>query len=52
MLANPRFMNDASSNLDAYDAYIRDAIAPWNESMILVHQLIDRNLGIKHETNP
>ena len=51
MLANPRFMNDTSSNFDTYDAYIRDAIAPWSKSMVLVHQLIDQNLNLAHEAN-
>jgi hypothetical protein len=49
MRQNPTFLNDLSNNADAYDAYIRDGLAPWARQMKLVHDLIDRNLGIQHD---
>lgn len=50
MRQNPTFLNDLSNNADAYDAYVRDGLAPWAMQMQLVHDLIDRNLGIQHDT--
>ena len=49
MRLNPVFLNDLSTNTDAYDAYVRDGLSPWAEQMKLVHDLIDRNLGIQHD---
>ena len=49
MRQNPAFLNDLSNNSDAYDAYVRDGLAPWAKQMKLVHELIDRNLGIQHD---
>ena len=49
MRQNPAFLNDLSTNADAYDAYVQDGLSPWAEQMKLVHHLIDRNLGIRHD---
>ena len=49
MRQNSTFLNDLSNNADAYDAYVRDGLAPWAMQMKLVHDLIDRNLGIQHD---
>jgi len=50
MRQDPAFLNDLSIDADIYDAYVRDALSPWAEQMRLVHQLIDRNLGVRHDT--
>ena len=49
MRQNSKFLTDLSTNADAYDAYVRDGLSPWAEQMKLVHDLIDRNLGIQHD---
>ena len=43
------FLNDLSTNADIYDAYVRDGLSPWAEQMRLAHQLIDKNLNIRHD---
>ena len=43
------FLNDFSTNADVYDAYVRDGLSPWAEQMRLAHQLIDKNLGVRHD---
>ena len=48
MRRNPRFLNDFSTNADAYDAYVRDGLLPWANQMRRVHDLLDRDLGIQH----
>ena len=45
----PAFLNDLSTNADVYDAYVRDGLSPWAEQMRLAHQLIDKNLGVRHD---
>jgi len=45
------FLNDLSANADVYDAYVRDGLSPWAEQMRLAHQLIDQNLGIRHDAS-
>jgi len=49
MRDDPTFLNDLSTNADVYDAYVRDGLSPWAEQMKLVHQLIDKNLGTRHD---
>ncbi len=49
MRANQTFLNDFSVNIDRYDAYIRDGLAPWSAQFDKVHQLVDDALGISHE---
>ncbi len=48
MRQNPSFLNDFSNNADAYDAYVRDALSPWDAQIRLVHDLLDRNLRLNH----
>jgi hypothetical protein len=48
MRANQAFRNQASSNADRYDAYVRDGLAPWIRSFDKVHGLVDEALGIGH----
>jgi len=50
MRQNQKFLNDLSTNADAYDAYVRDGLSPWAEQMRSVHRIIDRNLGIQDGT--
>lgn len=50
MRQDPAFLNDLSTNADVYDAYVRDGLSPWAEQMRLAHQLIDKNLGVGHDT--
>lgn len=49
MRANPGFLNNISANIDRYDAYIRDGLAPWSLQINKVHQLVDDSLGIQHD---
>jgi hypothetical protein len=48
MRANPKFLNSFSENVDRYDAYIRDGLAPWSLQIDKVHQLVDDALGMQH----
>ena len=43
------FLNQASENIDAYDAYLRDGLKPWSKQMDIVHESLDRILDIQHE---
>lgn len=49
MQKNRLFLNSFSENIDAYDAYLRDALLPWSDHMSLVHEMLDKSLGIEHE---
>jgi len=51
MRQDPSFLNDLSTNADVYDAYVRDGLSPWAEQMKLAHQLIDKNLSVRHEAS-
>ena len=48
MRDNPQFLNDFSNNTDIYDAYVRDGLLPWARQMRHVHDLLDKNLDIRH----
>jgi hypothetical protein len=48
MKQNQSFLNDASQNIDRYDSYIRDGVAPWDSQFDIVHNLVDIQLKIKH----
>jgi hypothetical protein len=48
MRANQSFLNQFSTNVDGYDAYIRDGLAPWISQFSIVHQLLDKALNINH----
>lgn len=51
MRRDPAFLNDLSTNADVYDAYVRDGLSPWAEQLRLVHQLVDTNLGVRHDAS-
>lgn len=51
MRRDPAFLNDLSTNADVYDAYVRDGLSPWAEQLRLVHQLVDSNLGVRHDAS-
>ena len=46
------FLNAVAENLDAYDAYLRDALLPWDTQLGEVHRLVDLALGLAHEELP
>lgn len=48
MRASQSFINAASENADAYDAYIRDGLRPWSDQLSQLHDRIDRILNITH----
>ena len=52
MRADQAFLNAVAENLDAYDAYLRDGLLPWDAQLAEVHRLVDRALGIMHEGTP
>ncbi|WP_290497884.1 hypothetical protein [Hyphomonas sp. UBA4494] len=43
------FLNAVAENLDAYDAYLRDGLLPWDAQLAEIHRLIDTALEITHE---
>ena len=43
------FLNALAENIDAYDAYLRDALLPWNEQLLEIHRLVDVALDINHK---
>ncbi len=46
--ANQGFMNDFSQNVDRFDAFVRDGLAPWKSQFDAVHALVDDALDIQH----
>lgn len=48
MRADQAFVNDFSANIDRYDAYIKDGLAPWALQVDEVHRLVDDSLGTQH----
>lgn len=48
MRANRAFLNDLALNVDAYDVYIRDGLAPWFEQFDTAHRLVDDVLKVEH----
>jgi len=52
--ANDAALNVIAMNADAFDAFIRDGLAPWASQFEAAHRLLDRDLGIDHdgEENP
>ncbi len=48
MRADQAFVNDFSANIDRYDAYIKDGLAPWALQVDEVHLLVDDSLGTQH----
>jgi hypothetical protein len=49
MRANQLFLNQFSANLDGYDAYVRDGLAPWSSKFDEVHLLVDQAIDFSHE---
>ena len=52
MREDQAFLNAVAENLDAYDAYLRDGLLPWNAQLAEVHRLVDHALDITHEDTP
>ena len=48
MRASRPFLNAATANADAYDAYVRDGLQPWSDQLSRLHDRIDRILGVDH----
>lgn len=48
MRKNRTFLNEFAENVDRYDAYVRDGLAPWDKHFKQVHALVDKALEIKH----
>jgi hypothetical protein len=49
MRSNQLFMNRAAENVDIYDAFVRDGLAPWSAQFDKVHALVDAETGITHQ---
>jgi len=43
------FLNAVADNVDTYDAFIRDGLAPWSAQFDKVHSLVDEEIGVMHE---
>ena len=52
MREDQAFLNALAENLDAYDAYLRDGLLPWDAQLTEVHHLVDLALGVTHEATP
>ncbi|MDX1460148.1 MAG: hypothetical protein R3348_03755 [Xanthomonadales bacterium] len=48
MQSKQAFLNQWASNIDGFDAYMRDAFRPWLRAFDRVHALVDGALGVKH----
>lgn len=48
MFGDQYFLNAFSGNIDRYDLYVRDGLAPWSEQLERVHTIVDERLGIAH----
>jgi hypothetical protein len=46
--ADQGFMNDFSQNVDRFDAFVRDGLAPWKSQFDVVHALVDEVLDLHH----
>ena len=51
MHANRAFLNDFALNVDTYDVYVRDGLAPWFEQFDAAHLRVDRVLNVQHEND-
>ncbi len=49
MRADPRFLNNIGENVDRYDAYVRDGLAPWSLQIDNIHQLVDDLIDTQHD---
>lgn len=50
MRANPEFLNKFSYNMEEYDTYIIDGLRPWWRAFMQVHNIVDQELGLDHQT--
>lgn len=50
MRSNQLFLNRFSANLDGYDAYVQDGLAPWSSKFDEVHLIVDQAIGISHKS--
>lgn len=48
MRVNQLFLNRAAENVDIYDAFVRDGLAPWSAQFDKVHALVDVEIGVTH----
>jgi hypothetical protein len=46
--ASQAFLNDYSENVDRYDGFVQDGLAPWSSQFKQVHRLTDAALGVDH----
>lgn len=49
LVTHQPLINDITTNVDAYDAFMRDGFVPWTRQMRRVHDRVDALLGVKHE---
>lgn len=49
LVTNQALINDLTTNVDAYDAFMRDGFVPWVEQMRRVQERVDILLGLKNE---
>ena len=49
LISNRGLINDITTNVDAYDAFMRDGFLPWVAQMRRVHDRVDVLLGVSHE---
>lgn len=49
LVTNRALINDIISNVDGYDAFMRDGFTPWAAQMRQVHDRVDALLGVQHE---
>lgn len=49
LVTNQALINDIISNVDGYDAFMRDGFTPWVAQMRRVHDRVDALLEIDHE---
>ena len=50
MRQDQHFLNNLSENADTFDGFVRDALAPWNDSLSDLHRRLDEILTIDHGT--
>ena len=48
MQESKSFMNAVSTNLDIFDAYVRDGLKPWKTDLDRLHELTDQYLEVSH----
>ena len=48
MRSDYAFLNELALNVDTYDVYVRDGLAPWFEQFDRAHRRVDEALQIEH----